>query len=81
MALTRQFELRSLLAMASEKDTGLDIEAFRDSLRSFESLTPADFGVSGPEYEHLRNTVTEWLHDLDPEPDQTPPGSIPEPGR
>jgi hypothetical protein len=64
VALTRRFELRSLLALASEKDTGLDLEGFRDALGSFERFTSADFGVSVPEYEHLRATVAGWRDDL-----------------
>ena len=64
VALTRRFELCSLLALASEKDTGLDLEGFEDALRSFGRLTPADFGVSGPEYEQLRATVAGWRDDL-----------------
>ena len=64
VALTRRFELRSLLALASEKDTGLDLEGFRDALGSFERFTSADFGASVPEYEHLRATVARSRDDL-----------------
>ena len=53
-----------MLALASEKDTGLDLEGFEDALQSFGRFTPADFGISVPEYEQLRATVAGWRDDL-----------------
>jgi hypothetical protein len=74
VALTRRFELRSMLALASEKDHGVDREGFRDALGSFERFTPVDLGVSDSEYEQLRATVGGWRDDLARDQQREPPG-------
>jgi hypothetical protein len=62
-----------MLALASEKDPGVDLEGFRDAIGSFERFTPADFGVSDSEYEHLRATVAGWRDDLARDRRREPP--------
>ena len=81
MALTQHFDLDALLTMAAQKDTGFDIEAFRGALRSFERLTPDDFGTSSQEYVRLRETVTGWLGHLDQKLRRWPLDRGPELGR
>ena len=81
MALTQRFDLDSLLTMAAQKDTGFDTEAFLGALRSFQRLTPDDFGISDLEYERLRETVTGWLGHLDQKLRRGPLNRGPELGR
>lgn len=64
VALTRGFELRSSLALASEQDPGVDRQGLRDALGSFDRFTSTDFGVTDSEYEHVRAAVAIWRVDL-----------------
>jgi hypothetical protein len=75
--LTRRFELRSLVALASQKDTGFEIEAFREALGSFDRFTAEDLGVSPSEHERLRAAVKGWLSYLDREQEREPPSRGP----
>ncbi len=72
-ALTQRFELRRLLALAAQKDTGFDTAAFRDALRAFRRLTPEDFGIPVHDHEHLASRVGGWIAQLDRELERNSP--------
>jgi len=58
--LTRHFELRELLELAAEKDTGFDTAGFLEALSSLQRFTSSDLGLTEAEYERLRATVASW---------------------
>ena len=71
--LTRHFELRSLLDLASRKDTGFDTAGFLEALSSFGRFTSADFGIDQAEHDQLRITVANWRSDLGRSQRREPP--------
>ena len=73
VALTRHFEMESLLALAADKDTGFDVAGFVDALSTFGRFTAADFDVTESDYGSLRTTVENWRSDLDRSQRREPP--------
>jgi len=71
--LTRHFELRGLMELAAEKDTGFDTAGFLEALASLQRFTSVDFGVSEAEYEGLRATVAIWRNELGRDQGREPP--------
>ena len=71
--LTRYFELRPLLELAAEKDTGFDTAGFLEALSSLQRFTSADLGITEAEYERLLATVGTWRNDLGRSQRREPP--------
>jgi len=73
VALTRHFEMESLLVLAAEKDTGFDVAGFVAALSTLERFTATDFGITEAEYERLHATVANWRKDLGRNQRREPP--------
>ncbi|MDP8931063.1 MAG: nucleotidyl transferase AbiEii/AbiGii toxin family protein [Actinomycetota bacterium] len=77
--LTKRWDLEDLIALAREKDPGLDLEVLEAFMARVRALPRADFEVDDPTYQELLAAVDDWrarvehLHHEEPAKDRDVP--------
>ena len=58
--LANRFPLKELIALARQKDPGLDLAVLEDFMDRPRGLPPAEFGLDQRRYAQLLDTVGNW---------------------